>query len=150
MQSVPYPLIHSELLPVSKAFFLTNPHPKGQFQQVGKSFGCFQNRIRFLCASPSSQGILELSYFGHGKAFLRSNDISLQLRIRKQTELIRKRREIDFASKELQTRSDTLTYAIHNKNQLPQRGIEPRSPVCEAKTLPLSLAASVGNEGQNC
>ena len=58
--------------------------------------------MNFLWASPSSQGILELSYFGHGKAFLRSNSISLQLRIRKQRELIRKRREIDFASKELQ------------------------------------------------
>ena len=55
--------------------------------------------MNFLWASPSSQGILELSYFGHGKAFLRSNSISLQLRIRKQRELIRKRREIDFASK---------------------------------------------------
>ena len=48
------------------------------------------SRIYFLWASPSFQGILELSYFGHGKAFLRSNSISLQLRIRKQTELIRK------------------------------------------------------------
>ena len=40
--------------------------------------------------------------------------------------------------KDLQIWSDTLTYAILNKNLLLQRGIEPRSPVCEAKTLPLS------------
>ena len=43
----------------------------------------------------------EHSYFGHGKGFWRSNSFSVQLRIRKQKELIRKRREIDFTSREL-------------------------------------------------
>ena len=57
--------------------------------------------MTFLWASPSSQGLPEHSYFGHRKGFWRSNSISVQLRIRKQKELIRKRREIDFTSREL-------------------------------------------------
>ena len=48
----------------------------------------------FLWASPSSQGLPEHSYFGHRNGFWRSNSISVQLRIRKQKELINKRSEI--------------------------------------------------------
>ena len=58
-------------------------------------------KSNFLPISFSSQVVPEHSYFGHGKGFWRSNSFSVQLRIRKQKELIRKRREIDFTSREL-------------------------------------------------